>query len=96
MGRKKVVKSSRWKEMLKLRVEINELDTKIIVQQITGGKKKRLVLWKKKTKNKMHKALSKLTKRNEKIQINKNQMKKGILQQTPMKFRGSCRRVVKT
>jgi hypothetical protein len=53
MGRKKVVKSSRWKEMLKLRVEINELETKIIVQQITGGKKKKVgSLEKKKQKTK--------------------------------------------
>ena len=66
-------KRTRWQEIIKLRAEINKIETKKTIQRINETKS-----WLLEKINKINKPLSKLTKRQrENIQINKIRNKKG-------------------
>ena len=76
-------KVSRRKEIIKVRAEINEIKTKKTIAKITKTKS-----WFFEKINKIDKPLARLIKR-ERTQINKTEMKKEKLQQTPQKCNAS-------
>ena len=78
-------KVSRRKEIIKIRVEINEIETKKTIAKINKTKS-----WFFEKINKIDKPLARLIKRKrEKTQINRIEMKKEKLQQTLQKYKRS-------
>ena len=78
-------KVSRRKETIKIRAEINEMETKKTIAKISKTKS-----WFFEKINKIDKPLAGLTKKKrERTQINKIKMKKEKLQQTPQKYKAS-------
>ena len=78
-------KVSRRKEIIKIRAEISEKETKETIAKINKAKS-----WFSEKKNKMDKPLARLIKRKrEKNQIKKIRNENGKSQQTPQKYKGS-------
>ena len=78
-------KVSRRKEIIKTRAEINEIETKKTIAKINETKS-----WFLQKINKIDKPLARLIKKKrERTQINKIEMKKEKLQQTPQKYKAS-------
>jgi hypothetical protein len=89
--RKVKFKIGRWKEITKFRKEINEMDTKITIPSMNETKS-----WFFEKISKIDKPLAKLTKRERIPKLRKLEMKKGILQQISLTFRGSLGNISKT
>ena len=78
-------KVSRWKEIIKLRVEINEIETKKTIAKINKTKS-----WFFEKINKIDKALASLIKKKrERTQINKSRNENGEVTKTPQKYKAS-------
>ena len=78
-------KVSRRKEIIKIRAEINEIETKKTIAKINETKR-----WFFEKINKIDKTLARLIKKKrDRTQINKIRMKKEKLQQTPQKYKAS-------
>ena len=78
-------KVSRRKEIIKIRAEINEIETKTMLAKINKTKS-----WFFEKINKIDKPLARLiNQKRERTQINKIRMKKEKLQQTPQKYKAS-------